>query len=149
MIEGIVITELKQLHDERGKVMHMLRKDDKVFQEFGEIYFSCTYPNVVKAWHLHKEMTLNYAVVQGSIKLVLFDDREGSRTKGEIQEIYLNIENYCLVTVPPMIWNGFKAIGTQPAVVANCATHPHSPNEIIRRNPNDPYFSYEWDLKHF
>ena len=89
MIEGVKITPLRQILDERGKVMHMLRNNDAHFQSFGEIYFSCVYPGAIKAWHLHKEMTLNYAVPHGRIKLVLFDNREGSRTQGEIQEIFL------------------------------------------------------------
>ena len=71
MIDGIKITPLKQIFDERGKVMHMLRNDSEVFRKFGEVYFSSTYPGVVKAWHKHKEMTLNYAVIFGEIKFVL------------------------------------------------------------------------------
>ena len=111
MIDGVMITPLKQIGDERGKVMHMLRNDSEVFKRFGEIYFSCIYPGAVKAWHIHKEMVLNYAVVCGHIKLVLFDDRKNSSTSGEVQEIFLGPDNYCLVTIPPMVWNGFKGLG--------------------------------------
>jgi dTDP-4-dehydrorhamnose 3,5-epimerase len=82
MIDGVILTPLRQIFDERGKVMHMLREDSPVFSRFGEIYFSCTHPGVVKAWHLHKEMTLNYAVIYGEIKFVLFDDRPESTTRG-------------------------------------------------------------------
>ena len=78
MINGVKITPLKQYFDERGKVMHMLRNDSPLFEKFGEIYFSCTYPNAIKAWHLHNEMTLNYAVIHGQIKFVLYDDRNNS-----------------------------------------------------------------------
>jgi dTDP-4-dehydrorhamnose 3,5-epimerase len=148
MIDGVVLTPLKQIFDERGKVMHMLREDSPSFQHFGEIYFSCTYPGVVKAWHLHREMTLNYAVIQGEIKFVLYDDRPNSKTKGEIQEFFISPENYMLVTVPPMIWNGFKCIGNLTAIVANCATIPHSPDELERRPPDDPKIPYDWALKH-
>jgi dTDP-4-dehydrorhamnose 3,5-epimerase len=148
MIEGVKINRLKQILDERGKVMHMLRKDDAHFKGFGEIYFSCIYPGAIKAWHLHKKMTLNYAVPLGHIKFVLYDDREGSQTKGTLQEIFLGPDNYCLVTVPPLVWNGFKGVGDQMAIVANCATIPHDPHEIDRRNPFDPYFSYDWAIKH-
>ncbi len=146
MIDGVVITPLKQILDERGKVMHMLKATDPVFSSFGEIYFSCIYPNVVKAWHIHREMTLNYAVPHGRIKFVLFDDRNNSSTRGEIQEIYLGPDNYCLVTVPPMIWNGFKGIGSEMALVANCASIPHDPSEIERSDPNDGSIPYHWDL---
>jgi dTDP-4-dehydrorhamnose 3,5-epimerase len=148
MIEGVLITPLKQILDERGKIMHMIRSDDLHFQEFGEIYFSCVYPQVIKAWHLHEKMTLNYAVPCGHIKLVLYDDRPGSRTQGEVQELFIGPDNYQLVTVPPMIWNGFKGIGTEMAIVANCATLPHDPGEIRRLDPFDRSIPYDWSLKH-
>lgn len=148
MIDGVILTPLRQIFDERGKVMHMLREDSPVFDRFGEIYFSCTHPGVVKAWHLHKEMTLNYAVIFGEIKFVLFDDRPGSPTHGEIQEFFISPENYTLVTVPPLIWNGFKSVGTNTAIVANCATLPHSPDEIERRPAFDQSIPYDWDIKH-
>lgn len=128
--------------------MQMLRSDDSVFEAFGEIYFSSIYPNVVKAWHRHREMTLNYAVVTGQIKFVLFDDRPSSPTRGEVQELFISPENYCLVTVPPMIWNGFKAVGTKEAIVANCATIAHSSTEIDRLEPASDRIPYSWDLVH-
>lgn len=148
MIDGVVITPLRQIFDERGKVMHMLREDSPVFSRFGEIYFSCTHPGVVKAWHLHKEMTLNYAVISGSIKFVLFDNRNDSPTKGKVQELFISPENYFLVTVPPLIWNGFKGVGTETAIVANCATLAHSPDELIRIPAFDKSIPYNWDINH-
>lgn len=148
MIEGVVITPLHQIFDERGKVMHMLRKDSPVFSEFGEIYFSCTYPGAIKAWHLHKEMTLNYAVIHGSIKCVLFDDRQDSKTYGCVEEYFLSPENYVLITVPPMVWNGWKGIGDETSIVANCATIPHDPSEIERKLVTDPYIPYDWGINH-
>lgn len=147
MIHGVKITPLKQIVDERGKVMHMLRRTDPWFSDFGEIYFSCVYPGVVKGWHVHKRMVLNYAVPQGHIKFVLYDNREDSPTRGETQEIYIGASNYCLVTVPPLLWNGFKGIGTEMAIVANCASEPHDPSEIDRMDPYDPRIPYQWKLK--
>jgi len=146
MIEGIQINALKQIFDERGKVMHMLRNDSPIFREFGEIYFSVTYPEVVKAWHLHKKMTLNYAVISGSIKFVFYDDRKNSLTQGEIQEIFVSPENYSLITVPPNIWNGFKAVGPETSILANCSTIPHNPKEILRKPFNDKDIPYNWDI---
>jgi dTDP-4-dehydrorhamnose 3,5-epimerase len=148
VINGVAIHPLRQIPDERGKVMHMLRADAPHFDRFGEIYFSVVYPGVIKGWHLHKVITLNYAVIRGAIKLVLFDDREGSPTRGELVELFPGEANYCLVTVPPGIWNGFKGVGTEPAVVANCATHPHDPDEIVRLDPMSPKIPYRWDLRH-
>ena len=82
MIQGVSVHPLRRIPDERGMVMHMLRRDDSWFQEFGEVYFSTVYPGAIKGWHLHQRITLNYAVVSGMIKLVLYDDREESSTKG-------------------------------------------------------------------
>jgi len=147
MIEGVKIKPLKIIPDERGSIFHMLRSDDPTFEKFGEIYFSKVYPGVVKGWHLHKKMTLNYAVLVGMIKLVLYDDRNNSNTKGEIMELFVGVENYILVTIPPNIWNGFKGVGTEPAIVANCATLPHDPEEIIRLDPLDNNIPYDWELK--
>jgi dTDP-4-dehydrorhamnose 3,5-epimerase len=148
MIDGVQIVSLRQILDERGKVMHMLRADAPHFQSFGEVYFSAVHPGAVKAWHLHKKMVLNYAVPIGKIKLVLFDDRANSPTNGNIQEVYLGPDNYNLVIVPPLVWNGFKGIGSDMALVANCASIPHDPQEIERLDPTNDRIHYDWGIKH-
>ncbi len=148
MIDGVSIRPLRQIGDERGKVMHMLRADDPDFEKFGEIYFSMVYPGAIKAWHLHQEMALNYAVPVGNIKLVLYDDREGSRTRGELMELFTGPDDYQLIHVPPKVWNGFKGIGAGPALVANCATMGHRKEEILRMEPFSKTIPYDWSLKH-
>jgi len=144
-IDGLVVTPLRRIPDERGAVLHMLRNDSPVF---GEIYFSTVYPGVVKAWHLHQEMQLNYAVPVGMVKLVCYDDRPDSPTKGNVVELHIGELNYCLVTIPPLVWNGFKGEGTATALVANCSTTPHYPEEIRRLDPLDASIPYTWDLRH-
>jgi dTDP-4-dehydrorhamnose 3,5-epimerase len=148
MIKDVIIVPLKQIPDERGKIMHMLRSNDPHFEGFGEIYFSFIYPGVIKGWHLHRKMTLNYAVPFGMVKLVLYDDRNASPTRGIIKELFLGEDNYMLVKIPPGIWNGFKGIGTKLSIVANCATIPHDPQEILRKNPFSKDIPYNWELKH-
>ena len=106
-IHDLRVTPLRRIPDERGAIMHMMRADDPHFEAFGEIYFSLVYPGVIKGWHLHQRMTLNYAVPVGMIKLVCYDDREGSPSRGVVQEIHSGELNYCLTTVPPGVWNGF------------------------------------------
>ena len=148
MIEGVQVVPLKRIPDERGTVMHMLRATDPHFVQFGEIYFSTIYPGVIKGWHLHELMTLNYACVSGRIKLVLYDDREDSNTRGELMEIFLGPDHYSLVQIPPRVWNGFKGIGDRMAIVANCATHPHDPAKTQRLDPSDTRIPYDWAVKH-
>jgi dTDP-4-dehydrorhamnose 3,5-epimerase len=148
MIEGVEIRPLRQILDERGKVMHMLRASDPHFRAFGEIYFSAVDPGAVKAWHLHKRMVLNYAVPVGKVKLVLFDDRAESPTKGQTAELFLGPDNYQLVTIPARVWNGFKGVGTETALVANCTTIPHDPDEIERADPVTGGIPYDWEIRH-
>jgi len=145
MIHDVKITTLKIISDNRGKVMHMLRSDSSIFKNFGEIYFSTIYANLIKGWHLHKEATLNYACVKGKVKLVLFDDRDSSPTRGKLYELILSPENYFLVTVPPNIWNGFKGLDKSESIIANCLTLPHNEKEMVRKEPNDKKFNYNWD----
>ncbi len=147
MIEGVLVHPLKQISDNRGKVMHMLRSDDAHFEKFGEIYFSTVFEGIVKGWHLHKEMTLNYACVYGAVQFGLYDARKDSPTKGETQQILLSPENYVLVRVPPGVWNGFRGLKGE-SIVANCATMAHDPEEIVRIPHDDPSIPYSWSPKH-
>lgn len=122
----------------------MLRADDPQFERFGEIYFSLVHPGVVKGWHLHERMTLNYAVPVGRVRLVLYDGRSSSPTYREVQEIETGDDHYALIRVPPGVWNGFLGLGTSDALVANCATEPHDPAEISRKPPRSPDIPYDW-----
>ena len=145
MIHDIKITPLKIISDDRGKVMHMLRKDSAIFDKFGEIYFSTIFKDSIKAWHLHREATLNYACIKGKVRLVLFDDREKSSTKGKYQEIILSPVSYVLVTIPPNIWNGFKNLDNEESIIANCLTIAHNEKEMVRKDPLDKNFNYNWN----
>jgi dTDP-4-dehydrorhamnose 3,5-epimerase len=146
MIDGVAIHPLKRIPDERGTIFHMLKRTDAHFREFGEIYFSSVYQGVIKGWHLHHQMTLNYACIAGRIKLVLYDDRAQSPSRGQVQEIFLGPDNYVLVVVPPQVWNGFKGLAPE-SIVANCATLPHDPDEIVRLDPFSPQIPYDWSLR--
>jgi dTDP-4-dehydrorhamnose 3,5-epimerase len=144
MIQGVKIIKKKVITDDRGKILHMLRNDDPNHVKFGEIYFSYVYPKKIKAWHIHKKMTLNYVAAFGKIKLVLYDDRQNSKTNGKIQEIFLSNDDHFLVIIPPMIWNGFTSADDNIAVLANCSDIPHDKSEILRMDFNDPKFPYNW-----
>lgn len=148
LIEGVQVVPLRRIPDERGTVYHMLKRTDQHFKEFGEIYFSTVYPDVVKAWHRHREMTLNYACVFGRVKLVLYDEREGSPTRGNLFEVFLGEDNYALVVIPPDVWNGFKGMSAPHAIIANCCTHPHDPARSIRLDPSTNHIPYDWAVRH-
>lgn len=148
MLQGVKVKRLKKIPDERGTIMHMLRKDDPEFTKFGEIYFTTAYPGIIKGWHFHTKITLNYVVISGMIKLVLYDSRKNSPTEGEIMEIFTGDENYALITIPPLIWNGFKVIGERTAILANCPDLPHDPKEMKRIDPiKNDLIPYNWDIQ--
>jgi dTDP-4-dehydrorhamnose 3,5-epimerase len=146
-IAGLRVRPLRRIPDDRGCVLHMLRADDGHFERFGEIYFSLVYPGVVKGWHRHRAMDLNYAVPVGMVRLVVVDARPASPTLGTIAEIYTGHLDYALVHVPSGTWNGFMGLGTEPALVANCATLPHDPGEIEALDPDAGHFGYRWPVK--
>ena len=103
MIEGVKIKRLKVIPDERGMLMEMMRDDDEFFQKFGQVYLSVVYPGVVKGWHYHKKQTDHFVFVKGNAKVVLYDNREGSKTKGEINEFFMGEYNPILLVIPPFV----------------------------------------------
>jgi dTDP-4-dehydrorhamnose 3,5-epimerase len=143
-IDGLLRIPLRRIPDERGTIMHMLRADDPHFLQFGEMYFTSVYEGIVKGWHKHREMTLNYACVFGRIKLVVYDDRPDSPTEGAVEELFLGPDDHSLVVIPPELWSGFKGMSRPFAIVANCCTHTHDPSRTTRVDPFDNTIPYDW-----
>ena len=143
-IDGVVIQPLKQIKDDRGAVLHMLRADSPLFLKFGEVYFSEVFPGAVKAWKRHKKMTQLFAVPIGEITLVIYDDRHNSVSKGKKLILEMGRDNYCLVKIPPRLWYGFKCTSPRPALIANCADIPHDKMESEALDQNDPTIPHEW-----
>jgi len=144
MIEGVIIEPLKVFEDERGEVRHMLKCDSPYFTRFGEIYFSFINPGYVKAWKKHQKQTQYFCVPVGNIKVVLFDDRKNSSSKGEVQEIEIGEDNYCLLRIPPQIWYGFQSQGNDRALIVNCTDIPHDPQEAMQIDSADHSVPYSW-----
>jgi dTDP-4-dehydrorhamnose 3,5-epimerase len=148
-IAGVLLNPLKQIEDERGAVLHMLRCDAPFFTRFGEVYFSVVLPQMVKAWKRHKSMTQHFAVPVGKIKLVLFDDRPLSSSHGQIEKHILGRpDHYYLLRLPPLVWYGFQGLGPEPALLANCADLPHDPNEVETLPDSTPYVPFKWEEDH-
>lgn len=145
MIEGIHVRPLEVISDNRGRVMHMVRRDAPFFTVFGEVYFSVVNPSIVKAWKRHLRMTQRLAVPVGRIRLVAFDDREDSSTRGRVQILEMGEDDYKLVQVPPGLWYGFAGIARAPSLIANCTDLPHDPAEAEARPLDDPRIPYTWE----
>lgn len=146
LIEGVELTDLRVIADQRGAVLHMIRVDAPGFTRFGELYFSEVLPGSVKAWKRHLRQTQRFAVPVGRIRLVIYDDRPGSSTLGRLQVIVLGRPDlYKRVKIPPLLWYGFACCGSQVALLANCADMPHDPKESETRLVTDGPVTYCWE----
>ena len=149
LIEGIIIKSLKPILDERGYLQECFRSDWSMYKKFGQAYITIAFPNVVKAWHLHKIQIDNMTCVSGNAKLVLYDDSKESSTYKDFNEIFFGEKNPIMVSIPTHIWHGFKAIGQEKIIVLNCPTELYNydnPDEY--RLPYDTEeIDYKWDIK--
>jgi dTDP-4-dehydrorhamnose 3,5-epimerase len=149
MIDGVKTKKLRVIPDERGRLMEILRNDDELFVQFGQVYMTTTYPGVVKAWHLHKEQTDNVVCVKGMIKLVLYDCREQSPTYRQVDQFYLGLHNPLLVQIPKGIYHGWMCVSLDEAIIVNIPTERYNydgPDEH-RLDPHDNDIPYDWKRK--
>jgi len=149
LIDGVEARPIKIIPDERGRLGEILRSDSDLFKKFGQVYFTSAYPGVVKAWHYHKIQTDYFFCLKGMTKLVLYDSREGSPTKGQINEFFLGDHNPMVVVIPPMVYHGFKAISTEESLMINVPTEVYNykePDEF-RIDPHTDEIPYDWDRK--
>lgn len=125
MIEGVKVKELKIIKDERGFLMEILRSDETIFKKFGQAYLTAVKVGYVKAWHYHKIQTDNFVCVKGKVKVVLYDNRENSKTKGELQEFFLSFYNPLLIQIPPYVLHGFEVDCDEDSYVISIPTEPY------------------------
>ncbi len=148
-ISGVKIRKLRVIPDDRGWLMEMLRSDWEEFERFGQVYVTTCYPGTVKAWHYHKLQTDHFVCLSGTAKLVLYDPRENSPTKGMINEFFLGALNPILVKIPPLVYHGFTATGNEMAMIVNTPTELYNyetPDEY-RLPHDDPSVPYTWEMK--
>ncbi len=147
MIDGVQVKKLRVIPDERGRLMEILRADDGMFKGFGQVYMTTAYPGVVKGWHYHKKQYDNMAVVKGMMKIVLYDSRKNSPTRGEVNVFFAGEYNPVLLHIPPFVYHGFKCVSTEEAIVINTPTEVYNygePDEF-RVHPHNNDIPYKWD----
>ncbi len=149
MIEGVKTKKLRVIPDERGRLMEILRQDDSLYSEFGQVYMTTTYSGVVKAWHKHEKQTDNVTCVQGLIKLVLYDGRENSKTYKEINQFYIGVHNPMLVQIPAEVYHGWMCVSEEEAIMVNIPTdvYDYEQPDEQRLDPHQNDIPYEWRRK--
>lgn len=143
-IDGVKLCKLKQILVPGGNVFHAIKNSDSGYNGFGEAYFSFIEPNVIKAWKLHNEMTLNLIVPVGTIRFVIYDQRVNSPSFDFFYEVILSQKNYFRLTVPPKVWMGFQCVGNVTAMLLNITDIPHDPKEVDKKIIDDIVFN--WNL---
>jgi len=148
MIEGVKVKKLKIIPDERGRLMEILRSDDDMFVKFGQVYMTTAKPGVVKGWHWHKLQYDSFTCVSGKMLLALYDNREGSPTKGELMDFEISLDNPMVVQIPPGVYHGFKCLSSQEAIVINTVTEPYNYNnpDEYRIDAYDNDIGYDWKM---
>lgn len=147
MIEGVKVKNLRIIPDNRGKLMEMLRCDDDVYEQFGQVYFTTALPGVIKAWHHHKQQADNFICVAGRAKVVLYDAREDSSTYKQINEFYLSLEEPKLIHIPKGVYHGFKCVSSVECMIINVITRVYdyqNPDEY-RLDAFDSGVGYDWN----
>jgi dTDP-4-dehydrorhamnose 3,5-epimerase len=149
LIEGVKAKPARVFPDERGRLGEILRCDDEFYEKFGQIYFTTTYPGVVKAWHWHKLQTDNFYVAKGTIKIALYDTRESSKTKGSVNQIYMSEHTPAVLRIPPGVCHGWMCVGTDEAYIINLTTeaYNYSKPDEFRIHPHDNEIPYDWTRK--
>jgi len=129
--------------------MEILRNDDNITRNFGQVYVTTAYPGVTKAWHMHKKQTDNFTCIHGMMKVALYDAREDSPTYGELNEFFVGEKNPLLISVPPFVYHGFKGIGTETAYFISVPTLPYNYDEPdeFRLPPDTDEIPYDWLLE--
>ncbi len=151
IIAGVKIKKLNVIPDERGRLMEIFRRDDELFEKFGQVYLTTVYPGVVKAWHAHRLQNDNIAVVKGMAKIVLCDLRAKSKTFNAVNEFFIGEQNPCLIHIPALVYHGFKCVGNKEVFVINVPTNTYNykkPDEM--RLPFDTEkIHYDWGRRNY
>ncbi|WP_316826375.1 dTDP-4-dehydrorhamnose 3,5-epimerase [Pedobacter miscanthi] len=142
-VEGVLLTSLKKIHHPKGDVFHGMKKSDAGFSGFGEAYFSTINYKDAKPWKKHLRMTLNFVVPVGTIRFVIYDDREESITKGNFYDVILGVNNYQRITIPPNVWVAFYGEGEVYNLLLNLANMEHDPSEVERKDELHE-IEYKW-----
>jgi len=143
MIEGVILTPLKQIYHPKGDVFHGIKQKDVGFKGFGEAYFSTIHCGDIKPWKKHLRMTLNLIVPIGRIRFVLYDDRDGISTKGQTMVVEIGAENYQRLTVPSGVWMAFEGMGSSINLLLNIADLEHDPDEVERADLDRFIYPYK------
>lgn len=119
-IDGVDVREVKNIVTANGHTTELFREDWGVVQRpvVHMIHVSLR-PGALSAWHMHKLKTDHLFVIGGMLKAVLYDDRDGSATKGQVDVFHLSAMRPMLVVIPPGVWHGLQTLSAEACSFVN------------------------------
>jgi dTDP-4-dehydrorhamnose 3,5-epimerase len=149
-IEGVKSKKLIKHFDDRGFFAEVLRDDDGLLSNFGQISWSTSYPGVIKAFHYHEEQDDIWFFPSGNAQVVLYDLRENSSTKGRTNVYYMGEHNPLILLIPKGVAHGYRVLGEKPATIIYCTTKSYNPiqPDEKRISWNDKEINFDWETKY-
>lgn len=142
-IDGVITRRAVVQSDERGTVTEIFSPAwGFTEEELVYLYQVTIFPGQRKGWVVHEEQDDRLFVDTGALKIVLYDARPDSPTKGMVNEIFAGSANRMLVRVPAGVVHAVVNVGIDEARFVNLPTRPYNharPDKI--RLPDDavPY----------
>lgn len=119
-IDGVVVHDVRSIVTRNSLTTEAYRIDwPGVSASLAQAIVVTMRPGAVSAWHMHRVQSDHFFVVVGALKAVFYDDREGSPTRGRVDELFLDRARACLVVLPPGVWHGIAPMGGVDATFLN------------------------------
>ena len=149
MINGVKIKELVTFADDRGIFREIWRSDDEGMGSVAQTSITMTFPGVIKAFHYHKLQTDIWYVYGGQARVVLYDLREDSSTRGQADTIVCGQHRPLAIFIPTMVAHGYQVLGSEPVVLLyhTSRTYNQKTPDEYRIPFDDPGVGYDWAVK--
>jgi dTDP-4-dehydrorhamnose 3,5-epimerase len=162
-IDGVMVKTFKKWADQRGYFIEQLKRGDRDDQgrpflpehAFAQMSRSLSYarggnpPELIKAFHWHKQQWDYWDIIQGDARVVLVDLRHASPTAGRIQTLVLGENAPRMVAIPPLVAHGYQCLSQRDVVLTYYVTEPYNPEDPDEgRIPwNDPRIGFDWTIE--
>jgi len=145
MIDGLIINQEKKISSPKGDILHAMKASSLGYVGFGEAYFSEVHTGVTKGWKRHRSATLNLIVPVGTVRFVIYDDRQTSKSRGEFVDVTVGEKNYIRLSICPGLWVAFKGLGEGLNMLMNISSEEHDPLESDNVELDD--IAFPWGKK--
>lgn len=135
LIHGVVIRQQPTQTDGRGTLCEILDLRWGVADEpIVSVYQFTIRPGKAKGWHLHRLHDDRIFVSRGEIKVVLYDDRDDSPTKGLVNEIHRSELRRDLMVIPSGVFHAHQNVGETDALLVSMPTraYDHADPDVYR-----------------